>query len=116
GPENLAMGPTSKRLALVASALACALSLSPFAFSFPFAFSLVPFPLSVAAQAPTAAAPQYDLLLRVGHFVDARNKIRAVRDVAIAGGKVAAVEAKLNPSDALKTVDVTGLYVTPGLV
>src|SRR5204863_1561094 len=110
GPENLAMGPTSKRLALVASALACALSLSA------FAFSLVPFPLSVAAQAPTAAAPKYDLLLRGGHVVDARNKISAVRDVAIAGGKVAAVEAKLNPSDALKTVDVTGLYVTPGLV
>jgi dihydroorotase len=69
-----------------------------------------------AAQPPAAASPKYDLLLRGGHVIDARNKISAVRDVAIAGGKIAAVEAKLNPADALKTVDVTGLYVTPGLV
>jgi dihydroorotase len=65
---------------------------------------------------PPAAAPKYDLLLRGGHLVDARNKISAVRDVAIANGKIAAVDAKLDPADALKTVDVSGLYVTPGLI
>jgi dihydroorotase len=48
--------------------------------------------------------------------IDARNNISAVRDVAIADGKIAAVEAKIDPADALKTVDVTGLNVTPGLV
>jgi dihydroorotase len=48
--------------------------------------------------------------------IDARNKISAVRDVAIAAGKIAAVGEKLNPADALKTVDVSGLYVTPGLI
>src|SRR5206468_3324210 len=37
-------------------------------------------------------------------------------DVAIAGGKIAAVAASLKPTDALKVVDVSGLYVTPGLV
>jgi len=82
------------------------------------AFSLFPFPLSLvngaAQQSP--AAPKYDLLIRGGHVIDARNKISAIRDVAIAGGKIAAVEAKLNPGDALKTVDATGLYVTPGLI
>ena len=62
------------------------------------------------------AGPKYDLLLRGGHVIDARNKISAVRDVAIADGKIAAVDAKLNPADALKTVDVSGLYVTPGLI
>jgi dihydroorotase len=65
---------------------------------------------------PPAAGPKYDLLLRGGHVVDARNKVSAVRDVAIANGKIAAVDAKLNPADALKTVDVSGLYVTPGLI
>src|SRR4029079_10846028 len=60
--------------------------------------------------------PKYDLLLRGGRVIDAKNKISAVRDVAITSGKIVAVEAKLNPADALKTVDVTGLYVTPGLV
>jgi len=79
----------------------------------PQALLLVPV---IAAQQPASPSPKYDLLLRGGHVVDARNKISAVRDVAIAGGKIAAVEAKLDPADALKTVDVTGLYVTPGLV
>jgi len=75
----------------------------------------------VATESPTAsreqpAAPKYDLLLRGGHVVDAKNKISAVRDVAIAGGKIAAVAAKIDPAEALKTVDVTGLHVAPGLV
>lgn len=78
---------------------------------------VVPFSLSARqASQPPAGAPKYDLLLRGGHVIDARNKISAVRDVAIAGGKIAAVAAKLDPADALKTVDVSGLYVSPGLI
>ena len=80
----------------------------------PQALSLVP--VVLAQQPASVPAPKYDLLLRGGHVVDARNKISAVRDVAISNGKIAAVEAKLNPADALKTVDVRGLYVAPGLV
>jgi dihydroorotase len=77
---------------------------------------LVPFAFALGVTGQSQPAPKYDLLLRGGHVIDARNAISAVRDVAIAGGKIAAVEARLNPADALKTVDVTGLYVTPGLV
>jgi dihydroorotase len=62
------------------------------------------------------AQPKYDLLLRGGHVIDAKNHLSAVRDVAIASGKVAAVAERIDPADALKTVDVAGLYVTPGLV
>lgn len=62
------------------------------------------------------AQTKYDLLLQGGHVVDAKNGISAVRDVAVKDGKIAAVEAKLDPKDALKTVDVRGLYVAPGLV
>jgi dihydroorotase len=62
------------------------------------------------------AQPQYDLLLRGGHVVDAKNKISAVRDVAIRNGLIAAVSEHIDPASALKTVDVSGLYVTPGLV
>ncbi len=71
------------------------------------------------AQPPaTPAGPdkKYDLLLKGGHVIDPRNNLSAVRDVGISGGKVAAVAAKLDPADALKTVDVAGLYVTPGLI
>ena len=72
--------------------------------------------LVVAAMIHTSAQQRYDLLLKGGHLIDARNNISAVRDVAIAGGKVAAVTATINPADALKVVDASGLYVTPGLV
>ena len=75
---------------------------------------------SAGAQEPPGAqpagGPKYDLLLRGGHVIDPRNKISAVRDVAIASGKIAAVAARLDPRDAVKTVDASGLYVTPGLV
>jgi dihydroorotase len=67
------------------------------------------------AQAPPAQ-PQYDLLLRGGHVIDAKNKLSAVRDVAIRDGKIAAVAAKIDPASAHKVVEVAGLYVTPGLI
>ncbi len=70
----------------------------------------------LAAGLATAADPKYDLLLKGGHVIDAKNNLSAVRDVAIAGGKIAAVAPRIDPADAFKTVDVSGLYVTPGLV
>src|SRR6266542_493232 len=64
----------------------------------------------------SAAQQKYDLLLKGGHVIDPKNKINAVRDVAIANGKVAAVAAKIDPAEAFKVVDASGYYVTPGLV
>jgi dihydroorotase len=61
-------------------------------------------------------AQEYDLLLKGGHIIDPKNKISARRDVAIKDGKVAAVEESLTASKAARVVDVTGLYVTPGLI
>lgn len=58
----------------------------------------------------------YDLLLKGGHLLDDKNKIDAVRDVGIKDGNVAAVAEHLDAKDALKTIDVTGFYVTPGLI
>jgi len=71
---------------------------------------IMPVAIQVSAQ------QKYDLLLKGGHVIDARNNINAVRDVAIANGKVAAVAANINAADALKVVDASGLYVVPGLV
>lgn len=70
----------------------------------------------VLALASSASAQEYDFLLKGGHVLDARNRINAVRDVAIKDGKIAAVAENIPPVRALKTVDVTGLYVTPGLI
>src|SRR6201982_3211509 len=60
--------------------------------------------------------PTYDLLLRGGHVIDPANNVDAVLDVAIAGGKIAAVGKDISVAHAKKVVDVTGLYVTPGLI
>ena len=62
------------------------------------------------------AREQYDLLLKGGHVIDPKNKINEIRDVAIRDRKVAAVASSIDPATAYKTVDVKGLYVTPGIV
>src|SRR5215510_6463239 len=73
--------------------------------------------LALACAAfPQAPQGQYDLLLQGGHLIDAKNGISAVRDVAILDGKVAAVAERIDPAQAFKVVDVSGLYVTPGLI
>jgi dihydroorotase len=68
--------------------------------------------LGVSAFAQT----DYDLLLKGGHVIDPKNKISARRDVAIKDGEIAEVSENIPPSKAHKVVDVSGLYVTPGLV
>lgn len=74
--------------------------------------------ISVLLLLPLCLAGQtrYDLLLQGGHVIDPKNGISAVRDVAIKDGLVAAVAQRLDPAEALKVVDLGGLYVTPGLV
>jgi len=72
--------------------------------------------LVICSMAQVSAEQKYDLLLKGGHLIDPRNRISAVRDVAIANGKVAAVAANIDPAEAFKVVDVSGHYVTPGLV
>lgn len=63
-----------------------------------------------------AQALRYDLLLKGGHVIDPANHIDEVRDVAIFQGKIAAVEKNIPAGQAGKVVDVSKLYVTPGLI
>src|SRR6266568_6437584 len=62
------------------------------------------------------AQNRFDLLLTGGHVIDAKNGISDVRDLGIKDGAIAAVAARLDPATALKVVNVSGLYVAPGLV
>ncbi|MCW5982166.1 MAG: amidohydrolase/deacetylase family metallohydrolase [Bryobacteraceae bacterium] len=55
----------------------------------------------------------YDLVLKGGHVIDPKNNIDGVMDVAVSGGKIAAVGPNLQGKT---MVDAAGLYVTPGLV
>jgi predicted amidohydrolase len=58
----------------------------------------------------------YDVILQGGHVIDAANDVDGVRDVAIAGGKIAAVAADLPVERARKVIPVKGCLVTPGLI
>jgi len=66
-------------------------------------------PLSTYAQ-------KIDILLKGGHVIDPKNKIDGIMDVAIADGKILQVSGSIPSTNAKKVVDVTGLYVTPGLI
>ncbi|MGH9614358.1 MAG: amidohydrolase/deacetylase family metallohydrolase, partial [Bryobacteraceae bacterium] len=77
---------------------------------------VLPMCLLISSAGAALGQPQYDLLLKGGHVIDAKNDLDAVRDVAIKDGKIAEVANKIDPSKALKVVDVKGLYVTPGLI
>jgi dihydroorotase len=73
--------------------------------------------LLVVLAVPSARAQvRYQILLKGGHVIDPRNQVDAVMDVAVADGKIAAVRAGINPAEARTVVDVSGLYVTPGLI
>ncbi|MGH9449712.1 MAG: amidohydrolase/deacetylase family metallohydrolase [Terriglobia bacterium] len=73
--------------------------------------------LTIGVTIPMCAqTPHYDLLLKNGQVIDLANHIDGVMDVAVEGGKIAAVEASIPASEAGKVVDVQGLYVTPGLI
>ncbi len=70
----------------------------------------------VLSSSTSFGQQRYDLLLKNGHVIDPKSKISERRDIAITGGKIAAVERSIDASTAIKVVDVSGLYVTPGLV
>src|SRR6201996_4103499 len=69
-----------------------------------------------AGAQSAATAPEYDLLLKGGHVIDAKNNIDQLMDVAIRNGRIAKVARTIPASRAVKTVNVTGMYVVPGLV
>ena len=63
-----------------------------------------------------AAQPEYDLLLKGGHVIDPKNGIDGIRDIAIAEDRIARVAESIPSSAAGKTIELDGLYVTPGLI
>ena len=58
----------------------------------------------------------FDIVLKGGHVIDPKNGVNAVIDVALSDGKVVAVAADLPTEDVGQCIDVSGLYVVPGLV
>ncbi len=61
-------------------------------------------------------AQELDILLKGGHLIDAKNSIDGPMDVGIRDGKIAEVAKNISTERAKKIINVTGLYVTPGLL
>jgi dihydroorotase len=64
---------------------------------------------------PRAFAATYDIVIKGGRVIDPSVGLDGIRDVAIARGKIAAVEASI-ADDATETIDARGKIVAPGLV
>jgi dihydroorotase len=62
-----------------------------------------------------ASALKYDLIIKGGRVIDPSRKLDAIRDVAISGGRVAAVGPNIS-SDSEKIIDAQGKLVVPGLI
>lgn len=62
------------------------------------------------------ATGKYDILLKGGHVIDPASNTSGLMDVAIAEGKVAVVGKNIPATDAKRTIDVSGLYVSPGFI
>ena len=73
-------------------------------------------PILILITHALCAQPKYDIVLKGGHLIDPKNKISAITDLAIRDGYVAAVGPNIPAAEARKAIDVTGLYVTPGLI
>jgi len=59
---------------------------------------------------------RFDTIIAGGRVLDPATGLDAPADVGIAGGAIAAVDARLNPADAARVVDAHGQVVTPGLI
>jgi dihydroorotase len=70
---------------------------------------------AMISRMPRAFAATYDLLIKGGRVIDPSLGLDAVRDVAIAKGRIAAVDAKIS-GDAAETIDAGGKLVVPGLI
>ena len=67
------------------------------------------------ASRSTLLAADYDLIVKGGRVIDPSGRVNAIRDVAITGGRIAAVEADI-AAEAGVVIDATGKVVVPGLL
>jgi dihydroorotase len=70
---------------------------------------------AMLSRVTSLRAATYDLIIKGGHVIDPSLRINEVRDVAISGSRIVAVEANI-AGDAADTIDARGKYVVPGLI
>jgi dihydroorotase len=72
-------------------------------------------PALIAVRQSLSAAA-YDLLIRGGRVIDPAPGVDRIMDVAIRGGKIAALGRNIPASSAMESIDAAGRLVVPGLI
>jgi len=70
---------------------------------------------ALLARFPLALAQSYDLIIRRGRVIDPSLHLDTIADVAIAGGRIVAVQSNLS-AGADEEIDADGKLVVPGLL
>ena len=68
-----------------------------------------------APRVDAVQAVRYDLLIKGGRVIDPSVRLDGIRDVAIAGGRIAAVDPSI-AAEAAEVIDARGKLVVPGLI
>lgn len=71
--------------------------------------------VTVAARMAAAQRAPYDLVIKGGRVIDPSARLDAIRDVAIGGGRIAAIQPSITAA-AAQTFDARGKLVVPGLL
>jgi dihydroorotase len=71
---------------------------------------------ALSAAIPAVQGRKYDVLISGGRVIDPSGMVDRIADVALSGGRVAAVQPDLPATGAAQVFDARGLIVTPGLI
>jgi dihydroorotase len=74
------------------------------------------FQSALAVAHSQTRSPRYDIVVRGGHVICPAQGLSAVRDVAVANGKIAHIAESIPASESAQTIDARGFLVTPGLI
>ena len=71
--------------------------------------------VALLTRLSNAAAATYDLIIKGGRVIDPSTGLDGSRDLAVAAGRIAAIEASIT-DDAAETIDARDKIVAPGLI
>jgi dihydroorotase len=74
------------------------------------------FPALLASRRCLSATAEYDLIILGGRVIDPSQHTDRMADIAIRGGRIAAIRRQISPGTAVETLDARGKIVTPGLI
>jgi dihydroorotase len=70
----------------------------------------------LSSRSGVAAAQSWDLLIRGGRVIDPSLGLDSVLDIAVAQGRIAAIERRIDDSPGMEVIEASGRIVAPGLI